>query len=97
MRDMPLLIDWLSKNIPDSVVLVIAKDRHAKKPLAAALNFQDSNSLYGRYWGCLEEYDSLHFESCYYQGIEHCIEKKLKKFCAHVRSSSFKSRCRPWA
>ena len=70
----------IAKKIPDTLVLVMARDYLGKKPLAGALNFQDSNNLYGRYWGCLEEYDSLHFESCYYQGIEHCIENKLKRF-----------------
>ena len=37
-------------------------------------------NLYGRYWGCLEEYNALHFEACYYQGIEFCIEEELKRF-----------------
>lgn len=36
--------------------------------------------MYGRYWGCYEEYDSLHFEACYYQGIDYCIEHGLAKF-----------------
>jgi predicted N-acyltransferase len=36
--------------------------------------------LYGRYWGCLDEYHSLHFEACYYQGLEYCIEHNLKRF-----------------
>ena len=36
--------------------------------------------MYGRYWGCLEEYDSLHFETCYYQGIEFCIENNISSF-----------------
>ena len=38
--------------------------------IAAALYFSDASTLYGRYWGCSEEYDGLHFEACYYQGIE---------------------------
>lgn len=42
--------------------------------VAAALFFQSSDTLYGRYWGCLREYDGLHFEACYYRGIEYCIE-----------------------
>jgi len=36
--------------------------------------------LYGRYWGCREQHNSLHFEACYYQGIEFCIEKGLTTF-----------------
>jgi uncharacterized protein len=49
-------------------------------PVAAALSFIGSDTLYGRYWGCAEEYDALHFETCYYQGIEYCIEHNLKRF-----------------
>ena len=37
-------------------------------------------TLYGRYWGALGEYDSLHFELCYYQGIEFAIEQGLHYF-----------------
>ena len=69
----------ISTLIPDSLLLVMAKDS-SNRFVAGALNFFDSDNLYGRYWGCLQEYDSLHFETCYYQGIEFCIEKELKKF-----------------
>ena len=48
--------------------------------VAAALYFRSSDTLYGRYWGCLREYDSLHFETCYYQGIEFCIANGLRRF-----------------
>ncbi|GIT32901.1 MAG: hypothetical protein Ct9H300mP3_04320 [Gammaproteobacteria bacterium] len=58
----------------------MAKETGTGDYVAGALNFCDSKNLYGRYWGCLEEYDSLHFETCYYQGIEHCIELKFNKF-----------------
>ena len=40
----------------------------------------DRPTLYGRYWGALGEYDSLHFELCYYQGIEFAIEQGLTYF-----------------
>ena len=44
-------------------------------------NDVDNNAtLYGRYWGALGEYDSLHFELCYYQGIEFAIEQRLMSF-----------------
>ena len=69
----------ISTLIPDSLLLVMAKDS-SNRFVAGALNFFDSDNLYGRYWGWLKEYDSLHFETCYYQGIEFCIEKELKKF-----------------
>jgi len=48
--------------------------------VAGALYFRDSQTLYGRYWGCLREYDCLHFEACYYQGIEYCIAQGLSRF-----------------
>ncbi len=49
-------------------------------PIAAALSFVGADTLYGRYWGCYEEYNSLHFEACYYQGLDYCIEHGLKRF-----------------
>ncbi len=48
--------------------------------IASALCFFDSHHLYGRYWGCMEEVSGLHFEACYYQGIEFAIEKELAVF-----------------
>lgn len=47
---------------------------------AAALYFKDSATLYGRYWGAVDEYDALHFECCYYQGIEYAINQQLQRF-----------------
>ena len=65
--------------IPESIMLVLAENKNGNF-VAGALNFYDDKKLYGRYWGCLEEYDSLHFETCYYQGIEFCIESGLESF-----------------
>jgi predicted N-acyltransferase len=48
--------------------------------VAAALSFIGQDTLYGRYWGCLEAYSGLHFETCYYQGIEYCIREGLMRF-----------------
>ena len=48
--------------------------------IAGALHFFSSDRLYGRYWGCFEEVPNLHFELCYYQGIEFCINQKLSVF-----------------
>lgn len=47
---------------------------------AAALYLRDATTLYGRYWGAAEEYDALHFECCYYQGVEYAIEQRLQRF-----------------
>jgi len=59
-------------------VMVVA--RVQDKPVAAALYFRSKDTLYGRYWGCLQEYDFLHFEACYYRGIEYCIDKGIATF-----------------
>lgn len=48
--------------------------------IAAALFMRDSTTLYGRYWGCFEEYQFLHFETCYYQGIDYAIANHLTRF-----------------
>jgi predicted N-acyltransferase len=68
----------LGKNMPDNLLLVLAyKDSDV---IAAALYLKDSTTLYGRYWGCDEEYAFLHFETCFYQGIEYCIAHQLQRF-----------------
>lgn len=70
--------EQIAQALPDNIVLVTAtKD---DRLIAAALNFRDSHTLYGRYWGCIEEVEFLHFEACYYQGIEYCIEQGLERF-----------------
>ena len=48
--------------------------------IAAAIYFVGRDTLYGRYWGAAGEFHSLHFETCYHQGIDYCIEHGLKKF-----------------
>ncbi len=68
----------LLKHMPSSLVMVCAtKNNHT---IGAALYFKDDKTLYGRYWGCEQEYDFLHFETCYYQGIDFCIQQKLQRF-----------------
>ena len=70
--------EQLRQTMNEKMLLVVA--RYDDVPLAAALYFFDQTTLYGRYWGCMEELDGLHFEACYYQGIEFCIERGLQKF-----------------
>jgi hypothetical protein len=53
---------------------------HAGRPVAAAVFFRSADTLYGRYWGAEADYHSLHFETCYYQGIDYCIEHGLQRF-----------------
>lgn len=68
----------LVERMPEQLLLVMARREH--EYVAGALSFYDSDTLYGRYWGCIEEFDSLHFETCYYQGLDFCINKKLARF-----------------
>lgn len=70
----------LRQTMPEQLVLVMAY--HHQEAVAGALSFKDRHHLYGRYWGCLEEYDSLHFETCYYRGIDYCIDQGLQHFDA---------------
>lgn len=66
--------------MPENLLLVMAeKDDEF---VAGALFLKNHETLYGRYWGCLEEFKQLHFETCYYQGIDYCIKKRLKYFDA---------------
>jgi len=68
----------LLAEMPDSLVLIQALAEG--RPVAAALCLQGARSLYGRYWGSEVMADCLHFETCYYQGIEHCLEHGLTLF-----------------
>lgn len=53
---------------------------HEGKAVAGSLFFYDSETLYGRYWGASDFFEKLHFELCYYQGIEFCLKNNLKRF-----------------
>jgi uncharacterized protein len=64
--------------LPDSVMVKLA-ERHGQ-PIATAIFFSGGETLYGRYWGSVADFHSLHFETCYYQGIEYCIERGLQRF-----------------
>ena len=59
-------------------ILLILCERDGK-PIAGALNFIGGDTLYGRYWGCLEDHRFLHFEACYYQAIEFAIAHGLSR------------------
>lgn len=48
--------------------------------IAMAICFNSNNTLYGRYWGAMDDIHSLHFEVCYHQGIEFCIQNRLMRF-----------------
>ena len=68
----------VSAVMPQAVVVKLAEFQG--EPIATAIFFRGDEVLYGRYWGAAANYHSLHFETCYYQGIEYCIEQGLQHF-----------------
>lgn len=68
----------LSRVLPDAVMVKLAMLQDT--PIATAIYFRSRDTLYGRYWGAAANFDSLHFETCYFQGIEYCIEQGLQHF-----------------
>ena len=64
--------EGLSDRLPDNVLVITAEQ--ADLTIAAAVFYESDTTLYGRYWGSDGHYDALHFETCYYQGIDYCIE-----------------------
>ena len=68
----------LHASMPDQTRLVVA--HRGGTAIACAWFLQDDEALYGRYWGAMEDISCLHFETCYYQAIEHAIRHGLKRF-----------------
>jgi predicted N-acyltransferase len=68
----------ISRTLGDALMIKAAM--YAGKPVAAAIFFRSSDALFGRYWGAAADYNSLHFEACYHQGVEFCIEHGLQRF-----------------
>ena len=70
--------DQLRDSMASQLMLVVA--RHDGEIVAWSLFLFDHRRLYGRYWGALRDFSCLHFETCFYQGIEFCIENGLQEF-----------------
>ena len=68
----------VAQAIPEQVVLVMAQ--RDGEDIAGSLMYRSDTTLYGRHWGCSEKVHSLHFEACYYQGIEYAIRHGLSSF-----------------
>lgn len=68
----------LRRDFAEQILMVTAA--RGGELIACALFFFDQRALYGRWWGCLEDWEFLHFELCYYQGIEFAIERGLARF-----------------
>jgi predicted N-acyltransferase len=68
----------VANKLPEQVLLVLA-DLDGEC-IAGSLMYRSDTTLYGRHWGCVRQIDSLHFEACYYQGIDYCIARGLERF-----------------
>lgn len=64
--------------LPGAIQVVLA--RHGADIVATAILFEGGDTLYGRYWGAIGDFHSLHFETCYHQGIEYAIHRGLARF-----------------
>jgi predicted N-acyltransferase len=70
--------EGLSERLPESILVILAEQDGTA--VAAAVFYESPTTLYGRYWGSDGHIDALHFETCYYQGIEYCIETGKQLF-----------------
>ncbi len=68
------------KTMKENILFVLAIDPVTREPVAGAINFFGSNTLFGRHWGSVDDFKFLHFELCYYQAIDFAIERNLKYF-----------------
>ncbi|MEX0975809.1 MAG: GNAT family N-acetyltransferase [Woeseia sp.] len=68
----------VADRLPRQILVVLAEQR--RQPVAAAVFYRGGDTLYGRYWGSEEHFNALHFETCYYQGIDYCIANAIGRF-----------------
>ncbi|MBF6025474.1 GNAT family N-acetyltransferase [Lysobacter niastensis] len=71
-------LQHLAATMPSALVLFLAM--RDGQPIAGALCLRGGDTLYGRYWGASETLPGLHFETCYYQGVEYCLRHGLTRF-----------------
>ena len=76
--------------MPDQTLLFLARVNQSY--VAGAFAMCNDDTLYGRHWGCSSQYPNLHFELCYYQTIEYCIQHGLKTLDAGVQGEHKLSR-----
>ncbi len=68
----------LARDLPAQLMVKLAM--HRGEAVAVAIFLRGEDTLYGRYWGSSGNYHSLHFETCYHQGVEYCIREGLARF-----------------
>lgn len=69
--------DIAQETLRDDILLILALDDG--RPVAGAFNMIGAETLFGRYWGCVEDHPALHFELCYYQAIDYAIANGLSR------------------
>ena len=74
----PRFFAQIAEAMPEHLLLVLGS--RGGRPLCAALDVFDGRTLWGRYWGTLDYVPGLHFEACYYQAIEFCLERGIASF-----------------
>jgi predicted N-acyltransferase len=68
----------IARRLPESLMVKLAV--YGRAVVAVAVFFSSPDALYGRYWGAAADFHSLHFEACYHQGVEFCIERGIARF-----------------
>ena len=68
----------IAEAMPEALVVEVAE--LAGETVACSISLRGKDTLYGRYWGASGDFHSLHFELCYYRGIEYCIRERLSRF-----------------
>jgi predicted N-acyltransferase len=74
----PAFFRHLAATLGDGLQVALARERG--RIIAMALFLRDRDTLYGRYWGAERQEAGLHFELCYYQGIEYAIAHGMTRF-----------------
>ncbi|HVF65632.1 MAG TPA: GNAT family N-acetyltransferase [Casimicrobiaceae bacterium] len=74
----PSFFERIAATMPAHLLMVLGE--RPGRPICAALDVFDPQTLWGRYWGTLEYVPGLHFEACYHQAIEFCIERGIGAF-----------------
>merc|ERR1711871_208836 len=78
------------KTMDETDINANVNEKFYKKIVAGTINFCKGNKFYGRYWGSFEFVDNLHFEVCYYQAIQYCIENQIRYMEPGAGGGSFK-------
>ena len=81
----PAFFREIREHYADNLIVVLASDE--AQTVAGSISFQKGKHLYGRYWGCLERFDNLHFEMCYYRLIELAIKEGYTRFEAGAQGT----------